>query len=551
MTDAAAFAADAAAGEALPAWDEAARLKALERYGILDTPRESAFDDLLQIAADLCQAPLALISLVAEQRQWFKSEFGFGMRETSLDVSICVKGMLQPAIFVVPDLEADSRFNCNPLVTGQPGLRFYAGAPLLTPDGLPMGMLCVLDRVPRPNGLTPSQSDALMALARQVMAQMELRLLNANLEYQVERRTQERDRIWRLSPDMLAVAGPDGRLLELNPAFSGVMGMAEADLLGQSFADLSHAEDRAALAAMLAGLAEAAPPGRMEGRLKHAGGNWLWVATVAVRADGLIYLACRDITAEKEASAVLRLTEEQLRQSQKMEAVGQLTGGIAHDFNNMLTGIIASLDMLNSRIGSGRMQQVPALLRTAQTSANRAAALVKRLLAFSRQQALSYQAVDVNAMVTGLEDLLRQSLGYQITLETTLTPGLCPVRTDLPQLESALLNLAINARDAMTDGGCLRVSTEAVSLGASDIDGALPPGDYVLLRVADSGTGMAAHILDHAFDPFFTTKDVGKGTGLGLSMVYGFAQQTGGAISLRSQVGHGTEVLLHLPCHVV
>jgi PAS domain S-box-containing protein len=250
-----------------------------------------------------------------------------------------------------------------------------------------------------------------------------------------------------------------------------------------------------------------------------------------------------------ERTAELLSAQEALRQSQKMEALGQLTGGIAHDFNNLLTGIIGAMDILKRRFAAKRFDDVDRFMDAAVTSANRAAALTHRLLAFARRQPLDPQPVDLNRLVDGMEDLLRRSLGEQVRLEVKLGDGVWPALTDANQLENALLNLAINGRDAMPKGGRLIVESANLSLDKPSGEGAdaIEPGDYALLCVTDTGEGMSPETLAKVFDPFFTTKPIGQGTGLGLSMIYGFAKQSRGHVRIDSELGHGTTVKLYLP----
>jgi PAS domain S-box-containing protein len=241
--------------------------------------------------------------------------------------------------------------------------------------------------------------------------------------------------------------------------------------------------------------------------------------------------------------------EDALRHAQKMEAVGQLTGGIAHDFNNMLTGIIGSLDLMQRYIAEGRASEIGRFTEAAVSSANRAAALTHRLLAFSRRQSLNRTPLNANELIHSLEDLLSRTKGDHIELKLHLAEDIWRVNTDVSQLENALLNLVINARDAMPEGGELQIETANVYLDGSDITTLEPvnAGDYVMIAVSDNGTGMTPSVLAKAFDPFFTTKPIGQGTGLGLSMIYGFAQQSGGHVSLFSLPGRGTSVRLYLP----
>jgi signal transduction histidine kinase len=251
-----------------------------------------------------------------------------------------------------------------------------------------------------------------------------------------------------------------------------------------------------------------------------------------------------------ERTAELRGREEALRQAQKMEAVGQLTGGIAHDFNNLLQVIIGNLDTLQRHVptDAGRLQRAAT---NAMNGARRAAALTQRLLAFSRRQPLDPKAINVNALVKSLSELIHRTLGETIAIETVLGAGVWPVEADQNELEASLLNLAVNARDAMPDGGRLTIET-----GNAHVDSAyaaakaeVAPGQYVVLSVSDTGAGMDAATLGQVFEPFFTTKPVGKGTGLGLSQVYGFVKQSGGHVSIYSETGQGTTVKIYLPRH--
>ncbi|KAE9641993.1 response regulator [Pseudomonas sp. PB103] len=251
----------------------------------------------------------------------------------------------------------------------------------------------------------------------------------------------------------------------------------------------------------------------------------------------------------EERTAQLRHNEEALRQSQKMEAVGQLTGGIAHDFNNMLTGIIGSLELLRRRLARGRTEDLDSLIDLGVTSANRAAGLTHRLLAFSRRQSLDSKAVQMNSLVMSMGELLQRSLNESIQLDMRLDDNLWVAEADPNQLESALLNLVINARDAMPDGGKLVVETSNQVLHPqfTEAYSNLAPGDYVMLSVTDNGSGMPQSVINRAFDPFFTTKPIGQGTGLGLSMIYGFSKQSRGHVSIDSEIDQGTTVKLYLP----
>ena len=258
-------------------------------------------------------------------------------------------------------------------------------------------------------------------------------------------------------------------------------------------------------------------------------------------------LADANVRLLAEAEARERI-EADLRQSQKMEAVGQLTGGIAHDFNNMLAAIVGALDMIQRRLKQGRHERLDSYIDMALSSANRAAALTHRLLAFARRQPLDPKIVDVNALVAGMADLLRRTVNKSVTICFKLDPIAWTTLCDPSQLENAILNLVINARDAMPDGGRIDVTTRNATVAAGDSIPAAP-GDYVVMRVADTGTGMPPEVLARAFDPFFTTKPIGQGTGLGLSMIYGFARQSEGCTVITSMPGEGTAIDIILPRH--
>ncbi|SFS01078.1 PAS domain S-box protein [Sphingomonas jatrophae] len=815
---------------------EQQRLAALDRYAVLDTPREESFDELAQLAARLCDAPIAAINLIGDGRLFSKAEVGLGGREAPLESSFCAQAILEQDMLVVPDATQDPRFAGNPLVIGEPHLRFYAGAILRSAEGMPIGTLCILDHQPRQLG--DVQQETLRVLARQVMAQLDLRRTLRDRDRRLEEALASETR-YRLVLDSardyaIVILNEQRRIAGWSAGAEMTFGWSEAEAIGRPFEDLFTPEDRAAgvpaeeiaraavdgctpdarwhqradgarvflngsthplpgpgggflkiarnetnerrqaeeLATTRAALvdsearfrnmADHAPvmmwvtdatgsctylnrswydftgqteaealgygwleathpddcaeaerafrtanadhvPFRVEYRLRRADGSYRWAIDAAsprfgangeylgyvgsvidiedrraaeervrtneeqlrlatdaadvgmwdvdldndtlfwparVKAmfgispdvpvsmadfyaglhpqdfdqaaaafaaavdpavrtvydveyrtvgkeDGVIrWVAAKgrgvfddagvchraigtaiDITERKKIEQALKdlnetleqrvasevaqraEAEEALRQAQKMEAVGQLTGGIAHDFNNMLTGVIGSLDLVQRYIATGRMDRVGRYIEAASTSAQRAASLTARLLAFGRRQSLDLRGVDVNALVAGMEDMLHRTLGEQVALETHLAGDLWAGHTDANQLESALLNLCINARDAMPTGGKLTIETANTRLDEAAVrdHAELAPGDYVVICVSDTGIGMAASTVEKVFEPFFTTKPVGQGTGLGLSMIYGFARQSGGHVRIYSELGQGTTIKLYIP----
>ena len=378
-----------------------------------------------------------------------------------------------------------------------------------------------------------------------------LRRLNANLERMIVERTQARGRTWQVSPDLMGALNSKGYFETSNPAWQAVLGWSEEEVAGMSIFELLHPDDVERTRGGFELTQQGQPAIRFPNRYRCKDGSYRWISWVGVPEDGMVYCTGRDITEEKAAADQLLEAQEALRQSQKMEAVGQLTGGIAHDFNNLLQGITGSLDRIQRRLAEGRTQDVDRFLKGAMDSANRAAALTHRLLAFSRRQTLDPRPTDANRLIGGMEDLIRRTMGPDVTVEVVGAAGLWPIRVDASQLENSLLNLCINARDAMPGGGHLTIETANKWMDARAArDRDLPPGQYVSLCVTDTGTGMTPEVIDRAFDPFFTTKPTGQGTGLGLSMIYGFVRQSGGQIRVYSEVGKGTTMCLYFPRHL-
>lgn len=383
--------------------------------------------------------------------------------------------------------------------------------------------------------------------------QQALAELNITLEERVAERTRDRDRMWRLSTDLIIVAQMDGRITAANPAWKKLLDWDEHEVIGTAFMHFVHVDDRPSTMVEAEKLAAGLVTQRFENRYRHRDGSYRTITWIAVPDNGLIHAVGRDISAERAAAQALRETEEHLRQSQKMESLGQLTGGIAHDFNNLLQGISGSIDVVRKRIAAGRTEDVDRFMDSANSAAHRAAALIHRLLAFARRQSLDSKQVDVNRLVVSMEELLRRTLGENIGLTVIVSSGVWPAHSDENQLESAILNLAINARDAMPKGGTLTIETRNATMDESyarETEG-LQAGDYAAISVTDTGSGMTPEVLAKVFEPFFTTKPIGQGTGLGLSMIYGFAKQSGGHVRIQSKPGEGTTVNLYLPRHAV
>ena len=376
------------------------------------------------------------------------------------------------------------------------------------------------------------------------LAREELAELNATLEQRVEERTRERDRAWKNSSDLQAVVGTDGSLRAANDAWTEILGWRSDEVVGRKYLDFIHPEDRRASEDALAAASVGVLPAH-ENRCCHRDGGWRSVSWVAAPEQGLIYASGRHVTAEREAAMALEAAQEQLRQAQKMEAVGQLTGGVAHDFNNLLTVIRGSVDLL--RRDDITLERRARYLEAIGDTADRAAKLTGQLLAFARRQSLKPELFDAGASLREVVGMMHTLTGSRITMEVRVPDECCFILADRSQFDTAIINMGINARDAMRGEGKLTIATGPVS-GIPPLRGHAPvAGDFVAITVADNGSGIDPADVDRIFEPFFTTKPVGKGTGLGLSQVIGFAKQSGGDIRVDSRIGEGTTFTLYLP----
>jgi PAS domain S-box-containing protein len=412
-------------------------------------------------------------------------------------------------------------------------------------DGVPQGAVCNF-----------------MSITVRRQREAELRRLNETLEQRIKDGTERllaRETLIRTFYEhssechAVLVETEDGqfRYEEINPATLSLYNKSRDQVIGYTATEIFGAERAAEVNMHLATCLREGKPHRY---VRVQGGGTIEAIATPVPdergASRRLVVSARDVTE-------YRLLEQQLRQAQKMEAVGQLTGGLAHDFNNLLTVVLGGLELIGRQIP--HLQPPAAVARIARArdmalqGVERATALTSRLLAFSRRQTLSPQPIEPNKLVGGLSDLLRRSIGESISLETVLAAGLWPTFADPNQLESALLNMALNARDAMPDGGKLTIETANSYLDSAYVallSEPVQPGQYVMIAVADTGIGMDPETRDQAFEPFFTTKEVGKGTGLGLSQVYGFVRQSGGHIKIYSEVDEGTTIKVYLPRHM-
>lgn len=541
--------------------------------------------------------------------------------------------------------------------------------------GVPEDAHFTVSYSPIPDPTAPNGIGGILATAyettERVRNEKSLQVLTDRLETEVQQRTRERDRIWAVSEDLLGVSNFDGYFLSVNPAWSNLLGWTEDEIKSLHVSELRHPDDAPAGIAARARLAQGVQTVRIENRFRHRDGSWRWLSWTMTADDGLIYVAGRHITAEKEASAALResdrqfrslvsgvtdyalymlnpggtvaswnsgaerikgytaeeiigrhfsefytaedrksgapnralsiaaatgrfeaeawrvrkdgslfwanvvidaihdetgnligfakitrdITErrnsqealerahQQLAQAQKMEALGQLTGGVAHDFNNLLMVVSGQAQALMRRLTDQKnIRSLEAILM----AASRGEALTRQLLTFARRQPQNPRTVNLSQTVAAFRDVLSSSARGKIDLQIEVSPDAWPVSIDIPEFELALVNLVVNSRDAMPDGGAIKLTGNNVTLrGTETVEGT--KGEFVALTVSDTGTGIPPELLTRIFEPFFTTKTAGKGTGLGLSQAYGFAHQSGGTIAVASKLGQGTQVTIYLP----
>jgi PAS domain S-box-containing protein len=384
-------------------------------------------------------------------------------------------------------------------------------------------------------------------IARDISArtkvEAELRTLSEKLEAEVERRTLERDRVWNVSEDLLGVCNFEGYFLSLNPAWTRLLGWTEDEIRSMHVNELRHPEDAPHSIEGRMQLAQGVSTVRMENRFRHKDGSWRWLHWTMTENNGLIYVAGRHVSSEKEAAAALQRAQRQTAHLQKMEAIGQLTGGIAHDFNNLLMIVSGHAQGLKSRLKDSKDTRA---LQAIEMATTRGGNLTRQLLAFARTMPLNPTVINPAEAVQAIRDVLAGSMHVNIEFHIDVPETTWPVLADKSELELALVNLAVNSRDAMPDGGRISIAAENVQLKAESSPEGIS-GDFVALTVADTGSGIPSDLLPRVVEPFFTTKAPDKGTGLGLSQVYGFARRSDGSVTIDSQVGRGTKVTIYMP----
>jgi PAS domain S-box-containing protein len=525
--------------------DEGQRLKALRRYEVLDTAPEPALERITREAAQIFGVPICLVSLVDENRAWFKSRYGWGVPEIGREVSFCAHAILSEDVMVVADARQDARFAQNPLVTGELGIRFYAGAVLRSPDGFNLGTLCILDRAAH-LGLSQEEAALLKSLAGLVMSEFEAQLL-MRLRGKAERERRETEGLlawaFRSAPWGLTITDQQGRFVQVNEAYCQLLGCGEAELIGQPFLDTLSPESRELAERTGALEVEAQWEGPTEWRIQRRDSSLVDVRAASaplVGGEGARFrvTALSDITLHKQL-------EEYLRWTEKMEALRGLAGKVAHSFGHLLTIITGFGQLIKNSVEAEH--PLSGYAHEILKASERASVLTSQFLMLSGRRAGTPQALDLNAVILSLEGSLRQIIGPEIALVTALEPDLRKVSAYPPQVVQLIMNLVVNAREAMPGGGKIILDTFNIELGEDFVrtHPSLKPGAYVLLTVQDSGEGMDEETRKHLFEPFFTRKGAGRGTGL--ATVYGIVKECGGLISVWSTPGKGTTVDVFLP----
>ena len=532
-------------------------------------PRDVAQDPMLDVL-DAINAGLIVLDRhrrVARWNAWMESASGIS--------AAAVWG--KPLVQIFPDTGAERLMTAitSAFDSGASRLLTHALQPNLFPLKTRSGRALLHDVTITAIGIPPDR-ECLIHITDVTMAAERERFLR-------DRQNARYDAVVNSAPDAILTLDDEGVVCLANPAAARQFGYTGEELVGRN-ATLLFGQ-QSAWNDLWRGLKSGAriyQPVGLVGHRKDGSSSYLEISAARWQTDSRVFVTAilRDVNERREAEIALRSSEAQarnsaralaelnatleqrvqdrtaklmeaeeaLRQSQKMEAIGQLTGGIAHDFNNLLQGIIGSLDVVQKRVAAGRIGDIDRFVQAALASANRASALTHRLLAFSRRQPVDPRPLDANHLIAAMEELLRRSLGQTVHMSVVRDEDLWPIRCDPNQLENTLLNLAINARDAMPDGGSLTIATSNVVLDATQARRRdLKPGEYVRLTTTDTGTGMPAEVQARAFDPFYTTKPIGHGTGLGLSMIYGFIRQSEGSVLIESEVGKGTTIEVCLP----
>ena len=500
-----------------------------------------AVPTILEVVCRTTGMGFAAVARVTRER-WIAcsvlDEIDFGLRsggELKVETTICSEIHESRKPVIINDVDEDVVFKTHHTPRTY-GFKSYISVPIILANGTFFGTLCAID--PLPHRLERPETIGMFMLFAQMIAG------HLDIEERLEERTRERDRAWKHSRDLQVIVESDGTFRAANEAWTTMLGWRPEEVVGGNLLDFGHPDD----APGSHGALSKALTGEMpvyENRVRHKNGEYSWISWVASLEGGLVYASGRNVTAEKTTAAILQDAQEQLRQAQKMEAVGQLTGGVAHDFNNLLTVIRSSVDLLmRPNIKEERRQRY---IEAISETTTRATKLTSQLLSFSRRQALMPKVFDVALDVEAVRNLVGSLTGSRIDIHTQILGERMFVNADPSQFDTAIVNLSVNARDAMNGEGRITISVAPAKKIPAVRAQAAVKGEFIAVSIADTGSGIARSDLDRIFEPFFTTKGIGHGTGLGLSQVIGFAKQSGGEVTVDSELGFGTTFTLYLP----
>jgi PAS domain S-box-containing protein len=540
----------------IAASDELERRTVLDRYQILDTPHEPAFDRIVRLAALLLDVPIALISLIDADRQWFKSRYGLDVPVTPRTLAFCDHAIRGSDVMVVPDAAQDPRFRSNALVTGDPHIRFYAGAPLVTPDGFSLGTICAIDRAPRQ--LNAREAAVLTALAEQVVHELEVRAALGEMYEEVsEGRRATRtlqgegarlEALLNATGNAVVTTDPDGCIASLNRAAEAMFGFEPGECVGRNLKTLMSDDrdiDLDITTSPGAGIGWRKDGTSFPIEISHAD----WIDMHGRNASGAIV---RDCTERRLAESESRKRDEADQAQEKLAAVGRVAGGVAHELNNLLQPIIglAQLELDSQPIeGSTEQLETRENLTTILDCGAQMRSIVRKILMFSRKSHPERMQLDFRPVVERACKFVAKLLPAGIRVDLVIQTGVCGLATiNEAELVEVFTNLAINAAHAMEGNGRLSITADRLELPEGTVMPlGIQAGAYFRVAVSDTGHGMDAITKARILEPFFTTKPIGQGTGLGLSLVYGVLRDWNGALSVDSTVDVGSTFTLYIP----
>jgi PAS domain S-box-containing protein len=535
---------------------ETERLAALRRYQILDTAQEPAFDRIVRLAALLLDVPIALISLVDADRQWFKARYGLDVPETPRAIAFCDHAIRGSSILVVPDAKLDPRFCDNPLVTGEMHVRFYAGAPLVTPDGFALGTICAIDRSPR--DLNQRDAAILAALADQIVHELEVRSALGEMYREVAEgrhttRTLQGEgaklaALLNATDNAVVTTDTDGQVASLNRAAEAMFGLDPGESVGWPMSRLISTEQDLADGEALTRSSD--DHGRRKNGVEFPieVSRASWTDVQGRTASGAIL---RDMTERRRAEAEKGRQQAAEQTRDKLAALGRVAGGVAHELNNLLQPIIGLTQLeLDSLPSEGTAEQIESResLTAILDSGKQARDVVRKVLMFARKAKPELAAADFPAAVSRAIALFGKSLPSGVQVDEIIESGTAGLATiNEAELAEVMANLADNAVYAMDGSGTLTIRVDRLELTDAASTLGIAAGGYFRIAVADTGHGMDAATRAQIFEPFFTTKPIGQGTGLGLSIVYGVLRDWKGAVAVDSSIGVGSTFSLYVP----